>query len=129
MYRLVGRIEDYPQFVPGCVSARIEDESGERRLARLGFKVRGLSDSFATENHHENGNRIRMRLVDGPFRELSGHWEFLPLSEQACKVSLQLSLDFGNRMLEATLSPWVDRAVSQVMDAFRLRAQVLYGKD
>ncbi|MGH8444607.1 MAG: type II toxin-antitoxin system RatA family toxin, partial [Solimonas sp.] len=95
---------------------------------RLGFRVKGLSDSFATENHLDDGNRIRMRLLDGPFRTLDGYWHFQPLSEGACKVSLQLQLDFGNRLMEATLGPWIDRAVGSVMDAFRLRAESLYGK-
>jgi ribosome-associated toxin RatA of RatAB toxin-antitoxin module len=69
-----------------------------------------------------------MRLLDGPFRQLDGHWLFLPLTDTACKVSLQLSLEFGNRLMEVTLAPWIDRAVNGVMDAFRLRADALYGK-
>jgi ribosome-associated toxin RatA of RatAB toxin-antitoxin module len=127
MYRLVGDIEAYPQFLPGCTAAAIEICEGERVRARLSFRVRGLSDSFATENLLEAGTRIRMRLVDGPFRQLVGAWEFLPLDERACKVTLKLSLEFGNRVLEATLGPWLDRAVNGVMDAFRRRAEALYG--
>jgi ribosome-associated toxin RatA of RatAB toxin-antitoxin module len=69
-----------------------------------------------------------MRLLDGPFRRLDGEWQFLPLTDAACKVSLQLSLDFGNRLMEASLGPWIDRAVNAVMDAFRVRAEILYGR-
>ncbi len=128
IYRLVGDIESYPHFVPGCVSAAVEHTEGAQVRARLGFRVKGLSDSFATENLLDDGNRIRMRLLDGPFRLLQGHWQFEPLGETACKVSLQLDLDFGNRLMEATLGPWIDRAVGSVMDAFRLRAESLYGR-
>lgn len=128
MYRLVGDIEAYPQFLPGCVSAVIESSDPEQVRARLGFRVRGLSDSFATENRLEPGTRIHMRLVDGPFRQLAGAWEFLPLGDDACKVRLKLSLEFGNRMLESTLSPWLDRAVNGLIDAFRQRAEALYGR-
>src|SRR3546814_13728901 len=56
------------------------------------------------------------------FRQLDGNWHFTPLGDTACKVSLQLSLEFGNRLMEMTLTPWIDRAVNNVMDAFRLRA-------
>ena len=128
IYRLVGDVEAYPHFVPGCVSAQVEHADGPQVRARLGFRVKGLSDSFATENHHDDGSVIRMRLLEGPFRALDGHWQFQPLSEAACKVSLQLNLDFGNRLLETTLGPWIDRAVNSVMDAFRLRAEALYGR-
>ena len=129
---LVNDIEAYPQFMPGCVSARIEQVQGDEVQARLAFRVSGLSDSFSTENrveHHADGShRIRMRLVDGPFRQLSGVWDFNPLAEDACKVTLRLSLEIGNRLLEKTLSPWIDRAVNGVMDAFQQRAASVYGK-
>lgn len=128
MYRLVGDIESYPQFLPGCTSARIESAEGDWLRARLGFKVSGLSDSFVTENRVEAGSRIRMQLVEGPFRQLSGTWEFRPLAEDACKVTLQLSLEFGSRVLEASLNPWLDRAINSLIDAFRRRAEALYGR-
>lgn len=128
MYALVGDIESYPAFLPGCVSACVEHDSGERVRARLGFRVRGLEDSFATENRLAANNRIDVELVDGPFRRLQGSWLFLPLAEDACKVSLRLSLEFGNRVLETALGPWIDRAVNNVIDAFRLRAEMLYGQ-
>ncbi|HEX4896412.1 MAG TPA: type II toxin-antitoxin system RatA family toxin [Solimonas sp.] len=131
LYALVADVEAYPQFLPGCTAARVEHREEDRLRARLSFRVKGLSDSFATENQMTLGEggapSIRMRLVDGPFRQLSGAWEFQPLGEGACKVSLRLSLEFGNRVLEASLGPWVDRAVNGLIDAFRLRAEALYG--
>src|SRR3546814_2159045 len=97
---------------------RISDWSSDVCSSDL---VKGLTDSFATENHLDD-NLISMRLLDGPFRQLDGNWHFTPLGDTACKVSLQLSLEFGNRLMEMTLTPWIDRAVNNVMDAFRLRA-------
>lgn len=126
MYALVRDIEAYPRFLPGCVTAKVEHDEGARVRARLGFRVKGLSDTFATENRLD-GNRIEMRLLEGPFRELSGHWDFVALSERGCKVGLQISVDFGSRLLETTLSPFIDRAIGDVMDAFRRRAGALYG--
>ncbi|AXQ29260.1 type II toxin-antitoxin system RatA family toxin [Solimonas sp. K1W22B-7] len=128
MYELVADIEAYPGFLPGCVAATVEQRSDELVRARLGFNVKGLKDSFATENRLQPGSRIQMRLVDGPFRKLDGVWEFLPLAEDACKVSLKLSLDFGSRVLEGTLSPLLDRAVSGLIEAFRKRAESLHGR-
>ncbi len=132
LHQLVADIEAYPQFLPGCVSARIEHADEEIVRARLGFRIKGLADSFSTENRTEQradgAGRIHMRLLDGPFRQLSGVWDFLPLADDACKVSLSLSLDFGNRLLESTLGPLIDRAIGGVMDAFRQRAEAVYGK-
>src|SRR3546814_3768817 len=113
MFTLVGNIEAYPQFLPGCVSARVEHVEGPQVRARLGFRVKGLTDSFATENHLDD-NLISMRLLDGPFRQLDGNWHFTPLGDTACKVSMQLRLQFGNRLREKTLTQWIDRAVNNV---------------
>ncbi len=126
MYALVKDIEAYPRFLPGCVTAVVEQDEGERVRARLGFRVKGLSDTFATENRLEAG-RIEMRLLEGPFRALTGQWDFIPLTERGCKVGLLINLDFGNRLLESTLAPLLDRAVGEVIDAFRVRAGELYG--
>ena len=130
LYALVADVAAYPQFLPGCTLAEVETDElrdGERWVrARVSFRVKGLSDSFATENRMQADQRIEMRLLEGPFRSLSGVWTFTPLAEQACKVSLSLSVDFANRLVEATLAPWIDRAVSGVIDAFRLRAEQQY---
>lgn len=128
LYRLVGDVESYPQFLPGCVSAQVESADETLVRARLGFRVKGLSDSFATENRMEQGSRIHMKLLEGPFKQLSGAWEFQPLAERACKVTLRISLEFGNRMLESTLAPLINSAIGSVMDAFRKRAESVYGK-
>src|SRR3546814_17040139 len=71
MFTLVGNIEAYPQFLPGCVSARVEHVEGPQVRARLGFRVKGLTDSFATENHLDD-TLISMRLLDGHFRQQIG---------------------------------------------------------
>ena len=128
LYALVADVAAYPTFLPGCVSAQIEsdeiDADGQRLVrARVGFRVSALSDSFATENRMQPGRRIQMRLVQGPFRQLEGVWEFIVLDERACKVSLALTVDFANRLMEATLAPWMDRAVNGIFEAFRQRAE------
>lgn len=128
MYRLVGDIETYPQFLPGCTSARVEEAQPSQVRARLCFAVRGIRDSFVTQNRLESGRRIEMTLLEGPLRQLVGAWEFQALADDACKVTLRLTLEFGNRALELALSPWLDHAVASVMDAFRGRAKVLYGR-
>ncbi|MES2489559.1 MAG: type II toxin-antitoxin system RatA family toxin [Pseudomonadota bacterium] len=128
LYRLVADIESYPQFLPGCVSAKVESADETLVRARVGFRVKGLSDSFATENRMEQGTRIHMKLLEGPFKQLSGVWEFQPLAERACKVTLKISLEFGSRIMEGTLAPLINSAIGSVMDAFKQRAEVVYGK-
>ncbi len=132
LFDLVADVAAYPEFLPGCESAQIESDEwladGQRQVrARVGFRVSVLSDSFVTENRMQPGQRIEMHLLQGPFRQLSGVWEFTSLDPKACKVSLALSVDFASRLMEATLSPWIDRAVDSIMEAFRQRAEQRLG--
>ncbi|MDP3858953.1 MAG: SRPBCC family protein [Stagnimonas sp.] len=129
---LVQDVARYPEFLPGCISASIEPGEGELVRARLGFRIKGLSDSFATENQAligEDGvHGLRMRLVQGPFRRLSGEWRFLPLGEGASKASLAVDLDFGLRALESLFGSQMEQAVAGVIAAFKARAEALYGR-
>ena len=111
LYALVCDIESYPQFLPGCVAATVEarDETANPPYvrARLGFGVKGIHDTFVTENRLTPGERIEMTMVEGPFKRLSGSWEFKPLRADACKVLLDLDFDLGSRVLVVTLGPWL----------------------
>jgi ribosome-associated toxin RatA of RatAB toxin-antitoxin module len=129
---LVQDVERYPEFLPGCTAARVEAREGERTRARLDFRIKGLGDSFATENEtaqDADGSRVlRMRLVQGPFRRLNGEWRFQPLGEGASKVSLVVDLDFGPSALQALFGKQMEQAVAAVIAAFKARAEALHGR-
>lgn len=131
MLALVQDVESYPAFLPGCVAATVEAREGARSRARLSFRLKGLSDEFATENElreTEPGlSTLEMRLLRGPFKRLSGQWRFQRLSDDACKVSLAVQLEFGALALEKLFLGSLDRAVGELMSAFKARAETLYG--
>lgn len=132
---LVQDVARYPEFMPGCVGASVQMMDAARVQAGLQFKFAGLTESFQTENtvvpSAEGHLCLRMRLLRGPFKSLAGEWLFQPLgaSEEAhaCKVSLRVELDWGALSLGRLLAPQLDRAVGNVMQAFKLRAHHVYG--
>src|SRR5438067_9896594 len=85
MYALVDDIESYPRFLPWCLEARVE-QSGARKRATLTVGLRGIRQSVTTENDHQPGRAIDMRLVEGPFRQFSAAWRFTPLGSRACQL-------------------------------------------
>ena len=127
---LVQDVGRYPEFMPGCVGAVVESVDGARTQAGLRFKFAGLTESFLTENTvmptAETHLVLQMRLLRGPFKSLVGEWRFQALGDEACKVSLSIDLDWG-ASLGRLLSPQLDRAVGSVMQAFKERAQQIYG--
>jgi len=137
--QLLALVEDvmrYPEFMPGCVEASVQNADGVRVEAGLRFRFAGITESFLTENvvgQSSSGEfTLKMRLLRGPFKSLTGEWRFQTLGDAsaaspACKVSLVITLDWGVWSLGRLLSPQLDRAVSNVMQAFKLRATQIYG--
>lgn len=127
MYALVNDIESYPQFVPGCRSAQVLEQTERTKVARLDISKAGVGKSFTTRNTLEPSSRIGMELVDGPFRYLRGGWRFQRLDDHACKIILELEFEFANRLLGLAFGNIFNELQSRMVDAFVKRAEQVYG--
>lgn len=127
MFLLVSDVESYPAFLPWCGGSSVQHLEDGSRLAAVQIAFKGLSQSFTTRNVHDHGQRIDMQLHDGPFKHLSGHWQFLPLSTDACKVSFELEYHFSSRLLEKLVGPVFEHITGSMVEAFVKRAEDLYG--
>lgn len=127
MFDLVVDVASYPSFLPWCGEARVRDSGPDGMTATLTIAFKGLRQSFTTRNEHIDGQRISMRLADGPFSMLTGEWIFTPLSESACRVDFQLDYRFSNSLLERVVGGVFDPIAKSFVDAFVRRAEALYG--
>jgi len=59
----------------------------------------------------------------------SSDWQFTPLAEQACKVSLELSFEFNNPLLAMTMNKKLEEMAGRQVDAISERAKQTYGGD
>ena len=131
MFALVTDIPSYPQFLPWCDRALVVEETPQGVIAKLGISMAGLSKTFTTRNIHEQGRKVSLKLVDGPFSKLDGHWSFAPVGQgekRACKVDFHLSYDFDNAALAALVGPVFDKIAGSLVDAFVKRAEQVYGE-
>lgn len=125
MYALVRDIESYPEFLPWCQNATIAEQSASHQLATVTVDKRMQGVQFTTRNRLEADSAIQMGLVDGPFRSLSGLWQFKPIGEEACKVELAIEFEFKSRVLAKLLSPAFSRICDSMVAAFVQRADQL----
>ncbi|MGH8427088.1 MAG: type II toxin-antitoxin system RatA family toxin [Gammaproteobacteria bacterium] len=126
MFELVNDVESYPGFLPWCRSAEVEKISEDELKAGLEFAKSGLHRRFTTHNRLDRGRAIRMDLVNGPFRVLSGQWVFQPLGQGGSKVALDLRFEFASRLLEAVFAPVFGEVMNSLVDAFVERAHELH---
>jgi ribosome-associated toxin RatA of RatAB toxin-antitoxin module len=127
MYALVEDIESYPQFLPWCGGAEYSAREPGRSVATLHIDFHGLKSQFTTENTHESGARIEMKLVSGPFRSLHGSWSFTDLGEEGCKVALSLRYQFKSALLERAVGPVFRQIADSLVEAFVRRADAMFG--
>ncbi len=123
LYALIVDIERYPEFVPGCTLARIEQQGEPEVVATLGLRRGGLDAEFTTRNTLEPGRAVTMRLVRGPFKLLEGIWTVRPLGDAGCEVSLRLRFEFANRLADAMFSSVFEDTTKSLVDAFVARAR------
>ena len=131
MFALVTDVASYPQFLPWCDQASVVAEDAHGMTAMVGLSMAGLKQSFTTRNTHVQDRKVSLKLVDGPFSKLDGHWEFTPVGkagERACKIDFSLRYDFDNAALAALVGPVFDKIAGSLVDAFVKRAEQVYGE-
>ena len=126
LFRLVDDVESYPKFLPWCggTSVKIKDDAITEAAITINFH--GIKQSFTTRNEKTFPSRMDVKLVDGPFKKLQGHWNFLALNDHACKVELVLEYEFASMWIEKLIGPVFSRIASSLMEAFVRRADSLH---
>jgi ribosome-associated toxin RatA of RatAB toxin-antitoxin module len=122
MFDLVNDVASYPGYMDGCVSTEVFEHSEDHMLARLDLKKGGVGHSFVTRNELIRPNSIEMNLEEGPFKALKGVWQFKPLTEQACKVSLNLDFEFPNKGVELAGGRLFATVANNLVDSLCRRA-------
>lgn len=127
LYDLINDVSSYPQFLPWCSAGEVLEQSDESMRAALVISKGPLSQRFVTKNTLVLNEKVSMALEEGPFSHLNGVWEFKPLGDKACKISLDLEFDYAGPIIKATLGPLFTQAANTMVDAFCQRAKVVYG--
>jgi len=126
MFELVNDIEAYPEFLPWCSDARIERQFRNGIVATVSVAKGPMHQSFTTENHNREFDRIEMGLLKGPFKHFRGVWRFDDVSD-GCRVSFDLDFEFSNRLLAIALSKIFETITESMIKAFRRRARDIHG--
>lgn len=127
MFDLVADVARYPEFLPGCKAASLDASSDRELTGSIEFATGPLSMRLSTRNAIDPPHSMRIELIHGPFRRLSGLWTFEALGEGGCRVTLEMRFEFANRAADALLGPVFAATCDGLVDAFVRRAGVIYG--
>lgn len=126
MYALVKDVGAYPSFLPWCSYAEVHIARPDYIEASLEFHRRGISKRFRTRNELQENISLGIELVGGPFRHLSGGWEFKQLGDTGSKVSLELEFEFESRATDLVLGRFFESTCNSLVDSFTERAAEMY---
>ncbi len=118
MFQLVDSVENYPQFLPWCGSTQIIERDNDKTIASIEINYKGIRQTFTTENTKKQNQEMIIKLIDGPFKSLSGEWMFKNLDKDSCKIELKLEYEFSNVILEKLISPVFNMIANTFIDEF-----------
>jgi len=118
MFQLVDSVENYPQFLPWCGSTQIIERNNDKTIASIEINYKGIRQTFTTENTKRQNQEMIIKLIDGPFKSLSGEWMFKNLDKDSCQIELKLEYEFSNVILEKLISPVFNMIANTFIDEF-----------
>jgi len=126
MFRLVADVDSYPSFLPWVTDSAVHSDTGDVVEASIEFARGPVKQSLTTRNEMEKDRAIEMSLVKGPFKALHGRWDFEAVGDDGCKISLQISFDFSNKVVQGTFGTVFNQIANTLVDAFCRRANEVY---
>ncbi|TRX01456.1 type II toxin-antitoxin system RatA family toxin [Candidatus Methylobacter oryzae] len=127
MFDLVNDIEAYPEFLPWCSGSRIITREDDIVEAELLISKGGFKKSFSTRNKIEQGRRMTVSLLNGPFSHLDGVWDFVALREDASKISLDLEFEMSGKLASLAFGAVFNQICNTMVSSFTGRAKAIYG--
>lgn len=128
MFHIVNDVARYPEFLPWCTGADVQEEGEGQRKASLEISKGGMHHRLTTRNWVREPESIEISLADGPLKSLTGRWQFHPLNDDACKVTLTLEFEFSGSLSRMAFGPVFKYVANTMVDAFCHRADDLYGR-
>jgi ribosome-associated toxin RatA of RatAB toxin-antitoxin module len=129
MFALVNDINSYPEFLPWCTETSIMENQGDSLIARVSISMGKVKQSFTTKNTMQADTSINMILVEGPFKALTGHWQFHENVNDGCSVLLDMHFEFKNKIMKHAFGAAFKKITDSMVDAFVERARVVYGAE
>ncbi len=127
MFDLVHDVEAYPKRFAWCAGAEVLEHQDDVLVARLDLKFAGLRQSFTTRNTIDPPRRLHMSLVDGPFKNLDGIWDFIALGDAGCKIAFALDFEYAGRLGGSALKLGFQGVAGRMVDDFCREADRVYG--
>jgi coenzyme Q-binding protein COQ10 len=127
LYALVADVARYPEFLPWCIAARVRKREDKLLVADLVIGFRMIRERFTSRVRlDDEGRRIDVAYIEGPFKYLNNHWVFEPHPE-GCLIDFYIDFEFRSKILQRLMEALFHEAVRRMVATFEARAREIYG--
>ena len=130
LIELVLNIEEYPNFIPYCLDAKIYENKIERNvnyiIADLTIGKGPFKDTYKSDvQFNKKEDTIYVTNLDGPLKHLKNKWHF----NQANKITdvfFDIDFELKNDFLNIIMTKSFQFGLDKIADAFQKRAEDLF---
>lgn len=131
IFDLVADVARYPEFLPWCRAARILSRESDRIFyAELVIAYKHLTERYTsrvTLGQEGEVYTIHVEMTEGPFHHLTNQWRMVPDGKGGTHIHFALDFAFRSKLLDSLLGGFFAKASSKMAEAFKERADKLYG--
>ena len=129
---LVLDIENYPDFVPYCIDAKVHEKKDSddfvNIIADLTIGKGPLKDTYKSDvKFNKKNNSIYVTNIDGPLKYLDNKWTFEDHKEGA-EIYFEVDFEIKNKFLNILMTTSFQYGLDKIADAFQERANNLFNK-
>ena len=126
MFDLVADVEKYPEFLPWCLSLRINEREDDDIIAEMVIGYKMFREKFRSKVELIGKNQINVTYEDGPFKFLKNNWLFHEEEDGTCVIDFFIEFEFKSKFLENMIGAVFTDAVKIMVQAFEKRAALIY---
>jgi len=130
LIKLVLDIEKYPEFVPFCYAAKInetnEEDSLLKIIADLTIGKGPFKDTYKSDvRYNKKEDSIFVTNIDGPLNHLENRWYF-EQQNQNTEISFIINFEIENKFLNIIMEKSFQFGLNKIADSFQKRANDLF---
>ncbi|MCC7037295.1 MAG: type II toxin-antitoxin system RatA family toxin [Alphaproteobacteria bacterium] len=127
LFDLVMDIEKYPEFLPWCLAARVNEKKKADLSADVIVGYGPFREKFSSHVKFKKPREIEVHYLQGPMSQLENKWMFKDVRGGQCEVDFYIDFSLKTKLFEKIVDQFFHRALVKMINAFEARALQLYG--
>jgi coenzyme Q-binding protein COQ10 len=127
IFDLVVDVEQYPDFVPWVIAARVTRRQDSTMWTNLTTGTGFLRKQFTTVALLDRPHRVEISSHDPMFERFEQIWTFEPTAEGGTSVEYRVDVRLKSPILQALIGAAFAGGARAIVKAYMRRAQRLYG--